>query len=79
MKNFYSNKSTGCGTIIALFLGIIGLTFFFSGIGWLLWGAIAVGVFGLPVLSYWQFWGLYILCNILLGSIRTRTKTKRED
>lgn len=63
----YKTKSAGYGTAFTLLL-VIGSFFFLSWIGWLLWGAIAISVFGLPALSYWQFSGLYILCNILFKS-----------
>ena len=35
-------------------------------IAWWLWGVIAVAVFGLPALTYWQIIGLIILLKILL-------------
>lgn len=54
----YKKTDYGCGTAIALILVAIGLAFFMNWIGWLLWGALAVGVFGLPALTYWQFWEL---------------------
>lgn len=61
-------EGRGCFRVLAIFLGIV-LGFFLIGlIGWGLWGAICVGVFGLPVLTYWQFLGLFILCNILFKS-----------
>ena len=48
----YKTEPAGCGIAILTFLLVIGLAFFFAWIGWLLWGAIAVSVFGLPALSY---------------------------
>ena len=38
---------------------------------WWLWGAIAVAAFGLPVLTYWQCYGLLWLCNLLFGGTKT--------
>lgn len=66
-----AKEKYGCGMTIALVLIAIGLIFFTVWIGWLLWGAIAVGIFSLPTLTYWQFWGLFILCNILFKAIST--------
>lgn len=71
----YKTESAGCGIAILTLLLVIGLAFFFAWIGWLLWGAIAVSVFGLPALSYWQFFGLYILCNILFKSHSSSSKS----
>ena len=71
----YKTESAGCGTAIITLLLIIGLVFFFAWIGWLLWGAIAVSIFGFPALSYWQFFGLYILCNILFKSNSSSLKS----
>ena len=70
-----TKEEYGCGATIALLLIAIGLIFFIVWIGWLLWGAIAVSVFGLPALSYWQFFGLYILCNILFKSHSSSSKS----
>lgn len=70
----YDKNTVGCGTAIAILLVTIGLAFFFAWIGWLLWGAVAVSALGLPALSYWQFFGLYILCNILFKSHSSSSK-----
>ena len=58
--------------IIALLLALVG-----AWIGVALWGAIAVKVFGLPSLTFWQFYGLMILLHILLPGRGVRTK--KED
>lgn len=73
----YKKTDYGCGTAIAIILVAIGLAFFMNWIGWLLWGALAVGVFGLPVLTYWQFWGVTILLHILFpgGSIARKSSS----
>lgn len=42
---------------------------FFIGLNFIavwLWGAIAVGVFGLPALGFWQMLGLRILLNLII-------------
>ena len=73
----YKKTDYGCGTAIAILLVAIGLAFFMNWIGWLLWGALAVGVFGLPALTYWQFWGITILLHILFpgGSITRKSSS----
>ncbi len=58
--------------ILALLLALVG-----AWIGVALWGAIMVKVFGLPALTFWQFYGLMILLHILLPGRRVRTK--KED
>ncbi len=58
--------------ILALLLALVG-----AWIGVALWGAIMVKVFGLPVLTFWQFYGLIILLHILLPGRGVRTK--KED
>jgi hypothetical protein len=76
MRIPYKNNDAGCGTVLAIILVAIGLLFFMNWIGWLLWGAIAVAIFSLPALSYWQFWGLSILCHILFIGTRVSSSSK---
>lgn len=63
---FKSNMS--CAGLIGLFIFVIALIFAEVWIAMLLWNALAVGLFGLPVLTYWQVWGIKILLNIILPS-----------
>ena len=58
--------------ICALLLGLLG-----AWIGVALWGAIMVKVFGLPALTFWQFYGLMILLHILLPG--RGVQRKKED
>lgn len=58
-----------------VFFGILGVIFFAllmslpaAAIVWLLWNWVMVDVFALSVLTFWQAWGLYMLCSILLKS-----------
>lgn len=39
-----------------------------------LWNGLAVVLFSLPVITYWQAWGIYILSNILFKSSSKREK-----
>lgn len=39
-----------------------------------LWNGLAVALFSLPVITYWQAWGVYILSNILFKSTSKREK-----
>lgn len=52
------------------------LALFETWIGVALWGAIAVKVFGLPALTFWQFYGLMLLLHILLPSKGVKIKEK---
>lgn len=45
-------------------------------VGVWLWGVIMVGIFGLPALTFWQFYGLIVLLHILLPS---PISTKKKD
>jgi len=46
-------------------LGIV-LAFVFGWVVMLLWNWLMPAIFGLPVISYWQGWGLVLLSQILL-------------
>ena len=52
-------------TIILLILAIIGIFFLSNTIAVWLWGIIAVEVFHLPVLTFWQMVGLRVLIWML--------------
>lgn len=57
--------------LISLVLALVG-----AWIGVALWGAIAVKIFGLPELTFWQFYGLMILLHILLPGRGIQRKEK---
>lgn len=63
-------KKACVGCLVALFtlVLLIGLTFLYAAIGCWLWGIIIVPVFGAPVLTYWQMYGLIILARMILGT-----------
>lgn len=56
-----------CIIIIGLGLGF-GIICLGNAFGLWLWKLIAVGVFGLKDLTFWQFFGLTLLCNYLFKS-----------
>ena len=63
--------------LIFLFLEaiiVILLLFLLVGVATWLWGAIMVGVFSLPALTYWQMWGLQILIWILIPTGKSISK-----
>ena len=46
---------------------------FLAAFGWAvmsLWNWLMPGLFGLHEISYWQAWGVLVLCKILFGGIR---------
>lgn len=63
---------------VALIILLIGLVLALVGawIGVALWGAIAVKIFGLPELTFWQFYGLMILLHILFPGRGIQRKEK---
>lgn len=66
------NVLIGIGLIIlALVLAFLG-----AWIGMALWNSLMVGVFGLPVLTFWQFYGLMVLIHILFPSSNIRRDRK---
>ena len=73
----YNDTGSTIGfAILALFLALV-LALLGAWIGVWLWGLIMVNIFGLPALTFWQFYGLMILLHILLPGHGTRIK--KED
>ena len=63
------------GAIIGALVLLVGLS---AGVGamlMLLWNWLAVPIFGAPVLSFLQAWGLWILIGLVTGGLR-RTSSK---
>lgn len=71
----YGWEDLGAAIVILLFALVLAL--FGAWIGIALWSAIMVKVFGLPALTFWQFYGLMILLHILLPGRGVRAK--KED
>lgn len=68
-KNYFNkNSNMGCGLIISFFIVLIILAFIYSGILMWVWNIIMPILFGLPVISFWQALGIYIISNILFKS-----------
>lgn len=78
IKNYNSNKNYEYGCLVFLVTLVILLLFGFiySAIIMWIWNAVIVALFGLPFISYWQAFGLYILCNILF---KNTTNVRSED
>lgn len=53
---------------------LIAISFLVVAVLMWLWNGLAVALFSLPVITYWQAWGIYILSNILFKSSSKRDK-----
>lgn len=70
---------TSCAYLLGKVLGIIAAFALCAWAGMWLWNACLVAVFPvIPEVSYFQFCGIYILCNILFSSRKlTSTNDKK--
>lgn len=73
----YNDTGSTIGFAILMLLIALALALLGAWIGVWLWGLIMVDIFGLPALTFWQFYGLIILLHILLPGRGVRTK--KED
>lgn len=64
--NTITDNNTGRLAIIGIIFLFIILFVIFNAIAVWLWGIIAVGIFGLPALSFWQMFGLKILLGWII-------------
>lgn len=62
------DDNIGCLALFGILVLAIALIFAEVWIAMLLWNVLAVGLFGLPVLTYWQIFGIKILLDIILPS-----------
>lgn len=69
--------AVGCLIILITAILLVGLTFLYAAIGVWLWGAIIVPVFGAPVLTYWQMFGIMILMRMVFGSFTSASNSSR--
>lgn len=78
IKNYTNNKiyEYGCLIFLATLVVLLLFGFIYSAIIMWIWNAVIVALFGLPFISYWQAFGLYILCNILF---KNTTNVRSED
>lgn len=71
--------NTSIGEIIGILIVAILLALIYAALGCWLWGVIMVSIFGLPQLTFTQFYGLYVLCNILFKQSFTSVNNRRKD
>lgn len=64
-------SDSGCGWWIAGVLLVIALIFIGPLVTMWLWNWIAVDLFSLPVIGYWEAFGLEWLCQVLFGRVVT--------
>jgi hypothetical protein len=89
METWWEERSLPQKILLGIGFAVAGLAFL-ALLGWvvmLLWNWLMPAVFGLPALSYWQAWGILVLCWILFkpwghgggdrGSDRRRRKHLR--
>jgi hypothetical protein len=73
MNNYFKHKMRGkspvmiAGMIVLGIIGITGLAILFGFVIMWLWNWLMPELFGLPLISYWQAVGLFILLKILIG------------
>lgn len=70
--------------ILSLFLGLLMIALgaaVYLGIAWVVWycyaHALCVAITALPVLSYWQFVGCWVVLSFVLGMCRAQITVKR--
>ena len=73
-KEINMNTSTAVVTIVLMVAVIIGLGFLFAFPVMWLWNWLCPDLFDLPVIGFWQAWGLSTLCGLLFKSHNTNTK-----
>ena len=82
-KTIKRMNASGIAVLILVFIVVLGLFFglmcIFNAIGLWLWTTIAVNIFGLPALTFWQFFGLNWLCTFLFkGRIPVNFNSKEK-
>ena len=71
-------ENKGCLYWCGYLLAIIIIFFLYSAILMWLWNIVVVALFELPVISYWQSCGLYMVSNILFKN-RSTVETGGKD
>ena len=78
---WWEDRSLPEKIVIGIGFGIlgIGLAFLFGWIVMLLWNWLMPDIFGLKRVTYWQAWGLLILCCILFKDFGSGHSNSRSD
>jgi hypothetical protein len=71
-----SEIATGCLMWTLAFILVVALMFIGPAIELWLWSAIVVPNFALPMLGYWEMFGLHWLIGLLFGSRTSITQMK---
>lgn len=66
-------ENKGLTLLVTLIVAIL-IAFMFAGILMWLWNAILVVLFNIPVITYWQAFGIYIISNILFGPFKIKSE-----
>ncbi len=66
----------GCLIILGLILLVAILCLLGAAIAMWLWNVIMVPMFGMPVLGYWQMYGIMILARLIFGSRTSSSNSK---
>lgn len=56
----------GIGCLVAILVTLI-VIFLYAALGMWLWNIVMVPLFALPVVSYWEMWGIMILAKMIFG------------
>lgn len=60
------------GFVVVIVIAIVAaISALLAWLGLLLYNGCVVPVFHTPVLSFWQAWGIFLLINLLFGTIKT--------
>lgn len=78
---WWEDRSLPQKIVIGIGFGILGIgfIFLFGLIVMLLWNWLMPDIFGLKRLTYWQAWGLLILCTILFKGFGSGNRSGRSD
>lgn len=78
---WWEDRSLPQKILIGIGFGLvgIGLAFLFGWVVMLLWNWLMPDIFGLKRLTYWQAWGLLILCHILFKGFGSGHNGRRSD
>lgn len=72
-------ENKGCLYWCGYLLAIIIIFFLYSAILMWLWNIVVVALFELPVISYWQSCGLYMVSNILFKNVSVVRMGGKDD